>query len=72
MADCELIQGCLFFNNKMKDMPATAEILKDRYCKSDFMACARHRVFKALGRSKVPPDLYPQQSEKVDEIIKVG
>ena len=72
MADCELIQGCLFFNNKMKDMPATAEILKARYCKSDFMVCARHRVFKALGRPKVPPDLYPQQSEMVDEIIKAG
>ena len=72
MAECELTQGCIFFNNKMKDMPATAELLKAKYCKGAFADCARYRVFKALGRPKVPPELYPQQSEKVDEIIKAG
>lgn len=69
MADCELIQGCIFFNNKMQDMPATAELLKNKYCKNAFTACARHMVFKALGRLSVPPDLFPQQADKAEKII---
>lgn len=72
MADCELIQGCIFFNNKMQGMPATAELLKNRYCKGAFTTCARHMVFKAMGRPSVPPDLFPQQTEIAEEIIKAG
>lgn len=72
MAECELIQGCIFFNNKMQNMPATAELVKNKFCRGDFETCARYQVFKVLGRPRVPPDLYPQQSEKVQEIIKAG
>lgn len=72
MADCELIQGCIFFNNKMQNMPATAELLKNKYCKGAFTSCARHMVFKAMGRPKVPQDLFPQHTEKAEEIIKAG
>lgn len=70
MPDCELIQGCIFFNNKMQNMPATAELLKKKYCKDAFATCARYMVFKAIGRPGVPQDLYPQQAEKVEEIVK--
>ena len=28
MAECELINGCIFFNDKMLNMPATAELLQ--------------------------------------------
>lgn len=70
MAECELIQGCIFFNDKMQNMPATADILKEKYCKDGYAACARYMVFKALGRPRVPPDLYPQQTEKAEKVIK--
>lgn len=69
MAECELIQGCIFFNNKMQNMPATADIVKKKYCKNAYTSCARHMVFKALGRPKVPADLFPQQAEKAEKII---
>lgn len=72
MADCELIQGCIFFNDKMKNMPATADILKNKYCKDEFLTCARYKVAKALGREKVPLDLYPQQAEKAGKLISAG
>jgi hypothetical protein len=70
--DCELIQGCIFFNNKMQNMPATAELLKKRYCKGAFSTCARHMVFKAMGRPRVPPDLFPQQTEIAEDLIRKG
>jgi len=53
-------------------MPATADILKKKYCKDGYTTCARHMVFKALGRPKVPADLFPQQAEKAEKIISEG
>jgi len=72
MAGCELVGGCIFFNNKMQNMPATADILKKKYCQGDFASCARYMVFKALGRPKVPADLYPQQAELAEQVIQQG
>ena len=69
MTDCELLEGCAFFNDKMADMPATAELYKDKYCREDNLECARFMVFKALGRENVPLDLFPNMKEKSQEII---
>jgi hypothetical protein len=70
MPDCELIKTCIFFNDKMADIPATAEIFKTIYCRGEFNNCARLIIVKALGREKVPLDMYPNQAEKAFDIIK--
>lgn len=70
MADCECLEGCLFFNDKMEKMPAMSEMYKRNYCKGDFNGCARYMVFKALGKPAVPDSLYPNQKEKALEILK--
>ena len=72
MADCELLEGCIFFNDKMADMPSTAEMFKNQFCRGNNIECARYMVFKALGREKVPPDLFPNMKEKAQEIITPG
>jgi hypothetical protein len=72
MAECELIKGCIFFNDKMAEMPSTAEIFKTIYCKGEFNNCARMIVVKSLGREKVPLDLFPNQAAKALEIVKKG
>jgi hypothetical protein len=69
MADCELLEGCVFFNDKMANMPATAELYKDQYCRENNLECARYVVFKALGREKVPLDLFPNMKDRAQEII---
>lgn len=69
MAECELLKGCIFFNDKMKNMPGTANILKAQYCQSDNNKCARYMVFQALGRENVPRDLFPQQVDRAKQII---
>lgn len=69
MADCELLAGCLFFNDKMAGMPTTAELMKDSYCHDNSSECARHMVLQELGRSKVPSDLYPNDIERARLII---
>jgi hypothetical protein len=66
---CECLSNCLFFNDKMANMPATSEIYKNNYCKKDSSYCARYKVFKALGKDNVPKDLFPNQISKVHEIF---
>ncbi len=70
MADCECIPKCIFFNDKMADMPSMAESMKKRYCQGDNSTCARYMVFKALGREKVPPDLFPTAADKAKKIME--
>ena len=70
MADCALSETCIFFNDKMSDMPSMSVIYKQRYCKGDWETCARYRVFQAVGRENVPTDLYPNDAERVAGIVE--
>lgn len=72
MADCICLPKCPFFNDVMSDMPTTAEMMKKRYCQGDNSKCARYMVFKALGRERVPANLYPAQTGRAEGIIEAG
>ena len=67
--ECELLPTCIFFNDKMKNMPAMSELYKQQYCQGDKAACARYMVFSKLGRDKVPPDLFPNQTARATSIL---
>ena len=69
MDECELKATCVFLNETMCEMPAMAGIYKERYCDAGRDECARYRVFRELGREKVPYDLYPNQLDRSDEIL---
>jgi hypothetical protein len=70
MAECECLPGCPFFNDKMKEKPATAQTYKNNYCLGgENDKCARHQIKVALGKENVPGDLYPSQNYKVKGII---
>ena len=68
MADCECLEGCPFFNDKMDKMPTMANIYKKQYCQGNFDSCARHMVFTKLGKSAVPGDLYPNEAARAVSI----
>jgi hypothetical protein len=72
MADCECLLQCVFFNDRMANMQTMAGLFKQRYCKEDNSNCARYMVFKALGKAKVPPDMYPNMMERARGIISKG
>ena len=67
MARCEKLDACPFFGDKMACTPALAEIMKKRFCLADYERCARHRVSQA--GLPMPPDLFPPQSERADQMI---
>ncbi len=69
MADCELLKGCLFFNDRMAKTPAVADMMKNAYCRGDNGRCARYMVFRKLGQPAVPPDLPPNDVGRAVKII---
>ncbi len=69
MADCECLPKCPFFNDRMTNYPATAQMLKNQYCLGDNKDCARHQVFLAAGGENVPADLFPSQTSRVPGIL---
>ena len=69
MNDCECLATCPFFNDKMAQMPAMADMYKRNYCRGDSASCARHMVFEAFGPGTVPANLYPNQQEQAAELV---
>ena len=69
MAVCECLEKCPFFNDKMANMPAMADLYKKNYCMGDSTHCARFMVFKAKGRDAVPADLFPNNVEKANALL---
>lgn len=72
MGECKLLEGCIFFNDEMKDMEGLAELYKNMYCLGDNSNCARFIVADKLGRENVPKDLYPNMFRKASELIAKG
>ena len=69
MAECPSLAACPFFNEKMANMPATADRLKKRYCLDTFDKCARYQVSKGLGKDRVPITLFPHNIEQARELL---
>lgn len=70
MADCECIEGCPFFHDKMDNKPATANLIKKKFCQGTYSECARYKVFKKFGKGSVPFDLFPNMHERAMLMIK--
>ncbi len=70
--DCECLPGCPFFHDKMENKPALANLMKKQYCQGDATDCARHRIFEVKGKDAVPSDLFPNQTERANQILGAG
>lgn len=69
MSNCLFTEKCPFFNDKMATKPSMMSFLKKKYCLSDFEECARLIVRTKVGPQNVPVDLFPHQSEKIENIL---
>jgi hypothetical protein len=69
VAECALIETCIFFNDRMQNMPSMTNMYKERYCRGEWQVCARYRVYEVAGRENVPKDLYPNEAERVDAVL---
>ncbi|GAB4269224.1 MAG: hypothetical protein Kow0029_05120 [Candidatus Rifleibacteriota bacterium] len=69
MAECICLKSCPFFNDKMPSEKGMGAIYKKKYCLGNNTNCARYMVFKALGKGKVPDNLYPNMHEQAKKLI---
>lgn len=71
MPSCPRLTQCLFFNNRLKNMPAIADMTKAEYCRSgQHERCARFQVSTTLGLTRVPDNLFPDQVDRVATLLK--
>jgi hypothetical protein len=72
MKVCEHFEDCGLFK---EIIPMTCDegifIIRD-FCKGDFEACARYRVYEALGEHSVDRYLLPAMSSTADKIINMN
>ncbi len=80
--DCERVESCNFFNNKMIDQSAIAELYMQHYCWGDNSKCARHYMFNYIEKrnsklddtielkiAELSDTLYPYELEKIKQIL---
>ena len=69
MGECEFIEGCPFFQDKSVEKPVEVEELKNKYCKNNNLNCALYMIAQAVGKEKMPPDLYPDEKTIAYQVI---
>jgi len=69
MPECERLAKCIFFNDKMSNMPAMADMYKQHYCRDRFDECARFTVASRLGPEQVPANLFPNDMKRAQELV---
>jgi hypothetical protein len=68
--ECEKLDKCPFFNDRLGNMPAVSGLLKQTYCLGDKTQCARYAV-SAAG-IPVPLDLFPNDSTRARRLLNNG
>jgi len=69
MTDCEYLEKCPFFNDKLEKMPKASDMMKKIYCRWDYTRCARYSIAITMGKSKVPDDLFPGDNHRANEML---
>lgn len=69
MGECEFIDKCPFFNGKLGGNLEDIEELKNKYCKTNNLNCARYMVANSIGKENMPADLFPQEKERAYLVI---
>jgi len=69
MTDCEFLEKCPFFNDKLTNMPTASDMMKKMYCKWNHTKCARFKIATTMGRSAVPNNMFPSDTLRADELL---
>ena len=69
MKDCEYLEKCLFFNDKLENMPKASDVMKKMYCRWHHAKCARYAIAITLGKSAIPADMFPGDKRRANEML---
>ncbi len=69
--ECERLESCPFFTDKMAKMPNSAGIFKQTFCLGgEKLQCARYQVLQA--GVPVPVNLFPNDLQWAQELMNNG
>ena len=67
--ECENLNKCPFYNEKMPMQKGIGSIYKNKFCKGNKQLCARYKVLTEAGEAYVSDFLYPNMHDIAQEII---
>lgn len=67
--NCEFMDNCIFFNDRMGNSPGVGVVFKKMYCRGNNRNCARYMIAKRLGASSIPALLYPNNRAAALDMI---
>ncbi len=68
MAECERLEKCPFFHDRMSGMKSVVNLMKEQFCLGDKTKCARYLVSNA--GLPVPADLFPADYERAVQLCE--
>ena len=69
LGECEYISSCPFFSGKLANKDVEIERLKENYCRTNSLHCARYIIAVALGKNAMPEDLYPHEKHVAYDLL---
>ena len=66
---CEKLERCPFYLEKMPIDSGIGALYRMNYCEKDKAKCARYKVSTTLGPEFVPIDLYPNMTDRAQQMI---
>ena len=68
---CPIQKNCTFFNKQLHMLEERRKNIESRFCQSGYGQCARYKMYEYYKKPDlVPPDLMPNNYEKVEQIIR--
>jgi len=53
----------------MANMPLIVDLMQRKYCKKDFIECARYIMAERFGMNRIPEDLFPHETSRANRFI---
>lgn len=72
MGECEFIAQCPFFKGELVKKEVEIERMKEEYCRTNCLHCARYMVAITLGKDAMPANLYPHEKDVAYGLIAEG
>ena len=68
--NCKHLNTCSFIQGMNKKIPVVANMMKIKYCESNYDQCARHRLAKVCHMENIPSHISPTDEMKAIELLE--
>lgn len=69
MGQCEFLEKCPFYNDRMVKENQLGTILKAKYCRGNKLLCARYKIATSLGKEYLNNMIFPYMNDRAEQLI---